>query len=46
MAIHFLRRLSGKRRTEKANEHLGFALAPYKYEGKWWLSGMVGYKFF
>ncbi|MBI3713577.1 MAG: hypothetical protein HY253_11550 [Burkholderiales bacterium] len=21
-------------------------LAPYKYEGKWWLSGMVGYKFF
>lgn len=22
------------------------ALAPYKYEGKWWLSGMVGYKFF
>ncbi len=27
MAIHFLRRLSGKRRTERANEHLGFALA-------------------
>lgn len=27
MAIHFLRRLSGKRRTERSNEHLGFALA-------------------
>ncbi len=27
MAIHFLRRLSGMQRTEKSNEHLGFALA-------------------
>lgn len=27
MTIHFLRRLSGKRRTGKANEHLGLALA-------------------
>lgn len=27
MAIHFLRRLSGKRRTERGNELLGFALA-------------------
>lgn len=27
MTIQFLRRLSGKRRTDKANEHLGLALA-------------------
>lgn len=27
MTIHFLRRLTGKRRTDKANEHLGLVLA-------------------